>query len=66
MRSLIHLTSTVNKGHRVIMYVIETKAICWLLHYGQFLGSHPTVLWGGGDIFVDFIFQFTNEILNIN
>jgi hypothetical protein len=29
--------------HRVLMYFIETKEICWLPHVGQFLGSNLTV-----------------------
>jgi hypothetical protein len=31
---------TVNIPHRVIMYYVETKAICCQTRFGQFLSSH--------------------------
>ncbi len=41
-------------AHRVIMYYIETKAICSHQQFGQFLGLHETGGVGVG-IFVDSI-----------
>jgi hypothetical protein len=37
--------------HRVIMYYIETKAICCRTSFGQFLGSYQTLGGGGGRYF---------------
>jgi hypothetical protein len=57
-------------NHRVIMYYIETKAICCHTQFGQFLGSHQTSGESGGRYFHGFYLAVFNAVLiartNIN
>jgi hypothetical protein len=51
-REVVHQTQRVVDG--VMMYNIETKAICCHSHFGQFLGSLQTLGGGGGGYFCRF------------
>jgi hypothetical protein len=59
-----------SSNHRVVMYYIETKAICCHTQFGQFLGSHQTSGGSGGGYFHGFYLAVFNAVLtarsNIN
>jgi hypothetical protein len=40
--------------NRIIMYYLETKAVCCHTHFVQFLGPHQTLGGGGGRYFCRF------------
>jgi hypothetical protein len=49
--------------HRVIMYYLETKAICFHTNFGQFLASHQNLGGGGGRYFLRFYLAVFNSVL---
>ncbi len=51
---------------RVIMYYVETTAICCHTHFGQFLGSHQTLGEGGDRCFCRFYLAICNARTSIN
>ncbi len=57
------LRRSLTRLHKVIMYYIETKAICCHPHFGQFLGSHQTLGGGGGRYFRRFYLAAFNAVL---
>jgi hypothetical protein len=51
-------------NYRVIMDFLETKAICCLTQFGQFLGSHQTLGGGvGGRYLCGFYLAVLNAVL---
>ncbi len=60
-REVVHQTQIVVDG--VMMYNIETKAICCHSHFGQFLRSLQTLGGGGGRYFCRFYLAVFNAVL---